>query len=178
MAGTRAAIRYAKAVLSLASDQDSASLVDKDMKLIANAIAENDDLNRLLKSAVIKSDIKKDILNKLFPKLNDLSTKLFDLLVTNKRIDILGDVALKYSLLFDELSGKEKAFVTTALPMDKSLESKVLKKIKELTSKTIELENIVDDSIIGGFILRIGDQQYNASVANNLNKLKKEFTLS
>jgi len=62
--------------------------------------------------------------------------------------------------------------------MTDKLEAKVLAKVKELTSKSVELENIVDDTIIGGFILRIGDKQYNASVANKLNNLKREFTLN
>ena len=178
MAGTRAAIRYAKAVLSLASDQKAALAVDNDMKLLSKTISENEDLDQLIKNAVIKSEVKKEMLNKIFPKVNVISSNLFDLLVSNKRINILGDIALKYSQLFDDLNGKEKAIVTTAIPMTNDLEEKVLKKIKQLTSKTVELENIVDESIIGGFILRIGDKQYNASVSNKLNKLKREFTLN
>ncbi len=178
MAGTRAAIRYAKAVLSLASDQKAALAVDNDMKLLSKTISENEDLDQLIKNAVIKSEVKKEMLNKIFPKLNVISSNLFDLLVSNKRINILGDIALKYSQLFDDLNGKEKAIVTTAIPMTNDLEEKVLKKIKQLTSKTVELENIVDESIIGGFILRIGDKQYNASVSSKLNKLKREFTLN
>jgi len=178
MAGTRAAIRYAKALLSLASDQKAGKAVNNDMKLIAETIGENEDLDKLLKSAVIKSELKKQTLNKIFPKINKLSSNLFDLLVSNKRIDILEDIVTKYSILFDELEGKEKATVITAIPMTDKLEAKVLAKVKELTSKSVELENIVDDTIIGGFILRIGDKQYNASVANKLNNLKREFTLN
>jgi F-type H+-transporting ATPase subunit delta len=178
MAGTRAAIRYAKAVLSLASDQKAASTVDKDMKLMSKTIAENEDLDQLLKSAVIKSELKKETLNKIFPNLNSISSSLFDLLVSNKRVNILGDIASKYSVLFDELNEKEKAVVITAIPMTSELEVKVLARIKELTNKSVELENVVDESIIGGFILRVGDKQYNASVANKLNNLKREFTLN
>ena len=56
-------------------------------------------------------------------------------------------------MLFDELNGKEVAKVTTAVPMTKDLKIKVLAKIKELTTKAVVVENIVDESIIGGFIL-------------------------
>lgn len=178
MAGTRAAIRYAKAALSLASDQKSAKAVNKDMIAIAKTIAENEELNLVLKSSVVKAEIKKAALTKIFPKLNKISADLINLLITNKRIDILGAVATKYTELFDDLSGKEIAQVTTAFPMTDDLEIKVLAKVKELTSKAVTLENIVDESILGGFILRIGDKQYNASVANKLNKLKREFTLN
>jgi len=53
-----------------------------------------------------------------------------------------------------------------------------LAKAKELTGKDVTIKNIVEESIIGGFILRIGDIQYNASIANKLNKLKREFILN
>ena len=178
MAGTRAAIRYAKAVLSLANDQNTAEAVNNDMKLIANAVAENIALSDMLNSSVIKSEVKKSTLLAVFPNLNVVSTGLFDVLVSNKRVNILNDIALKYSVLFDELNGKEVAQVTTAIPMTDDLEMKVLAKVKELTSKAVALENIVDESILGGFILRVGDKQYNASISNKLNKLKREFTLN
>ncbi len=178
MAGTRAAIRYAKAVLSLANDQNAADAVNNDMKLIATTIAENEELGQVLKSAVVKSDVKKAALTEIFKNINGISSELFNVLMSNKRIDILGDVASKYNVLFDELKGKEVAQVTTAIPMTNDLEIKVLAKIKELTNKAVELENIVDENILGGFILRIGDKQYNASVSNKLNKLKREFTLN
>lgn len=178
MAGARAAIRYAKAILSLATDQKVADAVDSDMKLMANTIGDNIDLANMLNSAVIKSEEKKAVLLALFPKLNSISTSLFDVLIENKRVDILHNIALQYSILFDKLNGKEVATVTTAIPMTKDLESKVLNKVKELTNKEVTLENIVDESILGGFILRVGDKQYNASISNKLNKLKKEFTLN
>jgi len=177
-AGTRAAIRYAKAMLSLANDQNTADAVNNDMKLMANAIAENTELGDMLNSSVVKSEAKKAALLAIFPNLNTISSGLFDVLISNKRLNILNDVAVKYSVLFDEFNGKEIAQVTTAIPMTDELEVKVLAKVKELTSKAVELENIVDESILGGFILRVGDKQYNASVSNKLNKLKREFTLN
>ena len=178
MAGARAAIRYAKAMLSLATDQKKADVVNNDMKLMANTITENMAFSEMLNNAVVKSEDKKAVLLEVFPKLNKISTDLFDVLISNKRIDILHDIAIHYSILFDTLKGKEVAKVTTAIPMTKELEAKVLAKVKELTNKEVVLENIVDENILGGFILRVGDKQYNASVSNKLNKLKREFTLN
>lgn len=178
MAGARAAIRYAKAMLSLATDQKTAGAVNNDMKLMAKTIADNAELSDMLNNAVIKSEAKKEVLLAVFPKLNKISTSLFDILIENKRVDILNDITNQYTRLFDVLNGKEVAFVTTAVPMTKELETKVLTKLKELTSKEITIENIVDESILGGFILRVGDKQYNASISNKLNKLKREFTLN
>ncbi|WP_166960076.1 ATP synthase F1 subunit delta [Yeosuana marina] len=178
MAGARAAIRYAKALLSLATDQKKADAVNNDMKLMANTIAENTELSNMLNNSVIKSETKKAALLAVFPKLNSISAGLFDVLISNKRMTILNDIVLQYSILFDAFNGKEIAKVTTAVPMTKELEAKVLTKVKTLTNKEVSLENIVDESILGGFILRVGDKQYNASISNNLNKLKREFTLN
>ena len=103
-------------------------------------------------------------------------TPNFDILIENKRVDILQDVAKKYTFLFDQMNKTEVATVTTAVPLTKELEAKVLAKVKELTGNDVSLENKIDESIIGGFILRVGDLQYNASIANKLNTLKREFT--
>lgn len=178
MAGARAAIRYAKAVLSLASDRKSAEAVNNDMKLIANTIAESKDLSDTLQSPVISSLVKKTVLLEVFKKSDKTTLSLIDTLVNNNRIDILGHVALKYSQLFDQSKGIELATVTTAIALTADLKKKVLAKAMELTGKNVEVENIIDEDIIGGFILRIGDIQYNASIANQLNKLKREFTLN
>lgn len=178
MAGARAAIRYAKAVLNLSLSEKKADKVNDDMVSIAKTISENEELSGMLSNSVIKAETKKAALSAIFPKLNKITSGLLDLLITNKRINILGAVAEKYIVLFDAHNGKEVAQVTTAVPLTKDLEKKVLAKVKDLTSKTVELESIVDESIIGGFILRVGDKQFDASISNQLNKLKREFILN
>jgi F-type H+-transporting ATPase subunit delta len=178
MAGARAAIRYAKALLSLASDLKTTEVVNNDMKLIADTLAESKDLSEALQSPVIPSSIKKSILLEVFKKTDKSTLGLIDTLVSNNRINILVDVASKYNQLFDESKGIELATVTTSVELTADLKKKVLAKAKALTGKDVEVENIIDESILGGFILRIGDVQYNASVANQLNKLKQEFTLN
>lgn len=178
MAQTRAAIRYAKAILNLANEQNSTSAVNEDMKSIVNAVAASEDLHEMLQSPVINSTIKKETLLKVFPELNKLSVKLINILVENKRINILDAVAHKINELFDESQGIQIANVTTAIPLTDALKAKVLVKVKELTGNDAEIKNNVDESILGGFILRVGDIQYNASIANKLDKLKREFTLN
>jgi F-type H+-transporting ATPase subunit delta len=76
------------------------------------------------------------------------------------------------------MRGSQVASVTTAIPLTNDLKIKVLAKVKELTGKEAEVKNIIDESILGGFILRVGDIQYNASISNKLAKLKREFTLN
>ncbi|WP_296382420.1 ATP synthase F1 subunit delta [Winogradskyella sp.] len=178
MSGSRAAIRYAKAVLSLATDQKSADAVNGDMKSITNAIAQSEDLNQMLQSPVVRSSDKKAVLTSIFKDANVATTNLIDTLISNKRLALLNDVAASYTQLYDQMRGSQVATVTTAVPLSDDLKTKVLAKVKELTGKEAEVENIIDESILGGFILRVGDIQYNASIANKLDKLKREFTLN
>jgi F-type H+-transporting ATPase subunit delta len=178
MSGSRAAIRYAKAVLSLATDQKSADAVNSDMKSITNAIAQSEDLSQMLQSPVIRSSDKKAVLTSVFKNANVATTNLIDTLISNKRLALLNDVAASYTQLYDQMRGTQVATVTTAVPLTDDLKTKVLAKVKELTGKEAEVENIIDESILGGFILRVGDIQYNASIANKLDKLKREFTLN
>jgi F-type H+-transporting ATPase subunit delta len=178
MAGTRAAIRYAKAVLSLATDNKAAATVQADMALIGQAIENNASLADVLKSPVVKLSEKADVLNALFPSVSSESKSLFTILVTNKRVDILGQVAAQYGIQYDIENNKENAFVTTAIPMNPELETKVMAKLKTLTTNEVTLNKSVDENILGGFILRVGDQQYDASVSNQLNTIKRKFTIN
>jgi F-type H+-transporting ATPase subunit delta len=176
MASTRAAIRYAKAILDLANSKGVAEAVNNDMKLIASTIESNLELSTFIQNPTTRVDVKESALLEVFANVNGITKGLFHLLFENKRFQILDAIAVQYSKVFDESNGVEVAKVTTAIPMDAALEAKVLAKIATLSDKKITIENIVDPAIIGGFILRIGDQQYNASVANRLQVLKRELS--
>jgi len=176
MASTRAAIRYAKAILDLANSKGVAETVNNDMKLIASTIGTNAELSTFIQNQTTKVEVKESALLEVFANVNGVTKGLFHLLFENKRFEILEAIAVEYIKLFDESNGVETAKVTTAIPMDAALEAKVLAKVATLSDKKITIENIVDPSIIGGFILRIGDQQYNASVANRLQVLKRELS--
>ncbi|MFV8334824.1 ATP synthase F1 subunit delta [Flavobacterium sp. RSP29] len=176
MASTRAAIRYAKAILDLANSKGVAEVVNNDMKLIASTINGNLELSTFIQNPTMKVEVKEKALLEVFSGSNGVTQGLFHLLFENKRFEILEAIAIEYSKLSDIMNGIEVAQVTTAIPMDTALEAKVLAKIATLSDKKITIENIVDASIIGGFILRIGDKQYNASVANRLQVLKRELS--
>lgn len=176
MASTRAAIRYAKAILDLANSKGVAEAVNNDMKSIATAIETSQELSTFIQNPTTKVEVKESALLEVFANVNGVTKGLFHLLFENKRFEILEAIALEYKKLFDESNGVEVAKVTTAIAMDAALEAKVLAKVATLSDKKVTIENIVDPSIIGGFILRIGDQQYNASVANRLQVLKRELS--
>ena len=176
MSGTRAAIRYAKAILEIAQSKGVAPAVSMDMKTIASTIKENQELSNFILNPTLKVEQKENALLEVFATSDAVTKMLFHLLFENKRFEILEGVAQEYSKLYDESIGVQVAQVTTAFPMDEALKATVLAKITSLSDKKITIVSIVDPAIIGGFILRIGDQQYNASVANRLQVLKRELS--
>lgn len=178
MSESRAAIRYAKAILDLAVQNKATEAVEKDMRSIVGTISESKELKDMLASPVISGTSKKEVLGQVFKGSHAISEGLTRMLVENKRISILNEVALKYIILNEQLKGKDVAYVTTAVPLTTALEKKVLKQVASITGNEVTIENKVDESIIGGFILRVGDLQYDASVSNKLNNLKREFSNS
>ena len=173
---SRAAIRYAKAILDIAVSSNNSKKVNEDMLTIVESIAGSNELSEFLSSPIITSEVKRNALTEIFESVQSETKSLFRLLQENKRFEILAPIAVQYNSLFDEMNGVEVANVTTAFPITPELEAKVLAKIATFSDKKITIINTIDASIIGGFVLRIGDKQYNASVANRLQELKREFS--
>jgi len=175
MTGTRAALRYAKAILDVSNANGNAETVNQDMKTITTAILQSNELKSFLENPIIKGKAKLAALNEIFASANADTKKLFSVLLENKRLNILEAIALQYASLYDEMKGIQVAYVTTATPLTPELEAQVLTKIKQVSDKEITIVNDVNKDIIGGFIIRLGDMQFNTSIANKLSQLKREF---
>lgn len=173
---SRAAIRYAKAALELSVESKATDAVNADMRHILDTLEKNPELRDVLSSPILTGDQKKSVLLNVFEQSEKITTNLLRLLVENKRISFLGEVASRYIYLYDLMKGEKVAEITTAVPLTSELEEDILNRVEKLTGNKVALENIIDQNIIGGFILRIGDLQFNASIANQLNSLRREFT--
>ena len=178
MRAGRVSIRYAKALLEFAIENQKEKSVVQEMENILSVMESSPDLEGALNSPVLPGSQKRKIIDEIFPKASKMLKSLFDLLSQNGREGILGGVAHHYIQLFDTHQGKVVATVTTAVPLTADLEKEVLKKAATLTPLKIQLKNIVDPNIKGGFILRVGDLQYNASIADRLEALKRELITS
>lgn len=176
MKNTRAALRYAKALLSLSVEKSLTDAVQSDMQTIVSLFSNSAEVGVFLENPTLTHTAKQNALSKLLPQLSPESKQLINLLAKNNRIDLLDEVATAYLKLLRTHQGQATATVTTAVALTPSLEKKVLEKAKSLSSAQLTLVNHVDPSLIGGFILRIGDLQYNASVAHQLEQMKRELT--
>lgn len=177
MKETRVALRYAKSLISLAEERDVLEQVKGDMEIILSVCEESQDFSNMLKSPVVKADKKSAILNQVFGnKISELSLSFLNLLTSKKREAILGAVAENYINLYNESKNIVSATVTTAAAITEDIKAQVLTQLKSVVGDAdVRIEERVDASLIGGFVLRVGDLEFNASVANKLQKLKREF---
>lgn len=175
MSEHRAAYRYARALMDLAVEQGKVKEVEKDIRLVLDTIQESDPLKEVLHSPVLTDQDKGAALKALFGKTEPLTGDLFNLLATNKRVAILKEVSEQYIALYEEMQGQDVAKVLTAVPLNADLEKKLLKQLKAITGRDVVIENEINPDLIGGFILQLGDLEYNASIASKLGNLKREL---
>ena len=172
---SRAAIRYSKAIFIIAEKSNNLSNLKDDMDSIISAHKSSDDFKNLIGNPLINNSDKKEILSIVLSKMNEQTSNLINLLIANKRLSILYDIAHGFNDIYNRENNIERARVITATPISDKIKTQVLKKIQTLSNKSIEIENIIDETIIGGFILRYENREYNASFSQRLSKLKSEL---
>ena len=172
---SRAAIRYSKAVFQISEESNSLSEVKKDMDAIIVANKSSKEFKNLLKNALINYSDKKEIISSLIINMNEITNRLISLLTINKRLSILADVAQGFNEIYNRKKNIATATVITATPISDDIRTKVLNKIKTISDKSVQIQNIVDENILGGFILRFENREYNASFSKKLMELKTEL---
>ena len=176
MEGTRAASRYAKAFIDLAIEQKSLEQAYTDMKYVADVCASTHEFVVFLKSPIIKTDKKQAVLKEIFNgKLSKVTDAYIQLITSKKREIYLAEIAHEFIEQYKEKNKILTAVVTTANGIDDSIRKKVMEIVKGVTTSDVVLQEVIDKDIIGGFIIRVGDKQVDASIARKLNNLKRSF---
>jgi F-type H+-transporting ATPase subunit delta len=178
MVDSRAASRYVKSLLGLAIEQKALDNVHSDMLLFAKVVDENKNFALMLRSPVISHDKKNEILSRIFKgKVHSLTMAFFDIITRKNREPLLPAIAKEFHTAYNEHKGISKATVTSAVPLDANLRAEfetLVKKYSDL--KQVELVEKVDPDMIGGFVLKVGDRQIDASLKNKLKALKVKFS--
>lgn len=178
MAYSRVASRYVKSLLSLAEEQKVLDQVHADMQLLDRVCKSNRDFVLMLKSPIIKHDKKRDILEAVFKnKVHKLTMSIIDILTKKNREPLLPAIAAEFHQAYNEYKGIQKASISTTVAMDAGTRAQIEAMVKQLSSKNqVEVEEKVDTSLIGGFILNVGDRQIDASIKTKLKSLKVKFS--
>ena len=136
---SRAAIRYAKAMYDIANEESSVNEVYKDMTFINELNSSSPDFKNLLSNSQINYQDKKKAILSILENNNTITEKLIDLLIHNKRVPIIGDIAISFIQLYNKHNDIKEATVITASPINEDLESIILSKINISDSKSISL---------------------------------------
>ncbi|QIX61962.1 ATP synthase F1 subunit delta [Hymenobacter lutimineralis] len=178
MSEQRVASRYAKSLLDLAEERGALEQVKQDMDLFSKTLDENRDLRLLLRNPIVNHDKKLSILRAVFGgKVSDLTEKFFTIVTQKNRESALEFIGSEFLSQYNALRGVQAAEVTTATPLTPELRTQVQQIVREQTGlQQVTLTEKVDASLIGGFVLRVGDQQIDDSVRYRLRKLRSEFS--
>jgi F-type H+-transporting ATPase subunit delta len=175
MKSTKAAGRYAKALLELALDQQKIEVVEKDMQQIITVANEAHDFQVFLNSPLIKVDKKLEVIKSIFGNFDALSISFLEMVATNRREDIITEIASAFLTQLKEHRGIVQVTIISAKTLDSQTKNQITSKISASIKGALEITEEIDESLIGGFIVRMGDHQIDASVSNQLNRLKQEL---
>jgi len=177
MPNPRLAARYAKSLIDLAQEKGQLEKVYADMLWLQQVCKSNRDFVNLLRSPIIKADKKGKILNAIFAgKISPLTSAFMTLLLNKEREGNLPEIATAFVEQYKQHKGISTAKLTTAVPVSEDVRQAILQKLKtERHLQQVELDTQVDPALIGGFVLEIGDERMDSSVAFELNNIRKQF---
>ncbi len=165
---------YSEALFDVAKEHDSLDEVRDQLGEIADAVAADRDLQIFFFSPYFSSVEKREGIRKAITDGNPELINFLELLAEKHRMPALFRIRKR----FDELWGVENQLLhvtlTSAIELDPSVIESVGAQIERKTGKTIELTSRVDDSIIGGLVLQVGNRVLDASIRNRLDKLRRE----
>lgn len=176
MKSTKVATRYAKALLELAIENKKVDAILGDMNYLLSANAETRDFQMLLKSPIISADKKIAIFAVIFDQFETVTKSFIELITNNRREALLSEIAEAFNALVKEHKGIVPVTIVSATALNEETKNKILAKIQATIKGTLEVTESIDASLIGGFVVKMGDKRIDASVASQLNNLKQRLT--
>ena len=177
MSNVRLATRYAKSLLDLSKERNEVENAFADMKWLQFVCKHNRDFINMLRSPVIKSDTKGKIVKAIAgDKIGALTNGFIQLLINKGREGALPEIATSFIQQYKNFKKIHSVKLTTATPVSEELKKSIVDHIKSTTDmQNIELETVVNENIIGGFVLQTGDKMVDASIAYDLKEIAKQF---
>ncbi len=174
--GTKVATRYATALLELAIEQNKVDQIAGDMNYLLEVNDETRDFQLLLDSPIVKADKKIAIFGEIFGQFEDLTMSFVKLITENGRENYLPGIAEMFDEQVKTYKGIVPVTLITATQMEESTKRTILDKVDKNIEGQLEVTELIDESLIGGFIVRMGDTQIDASIASQFNNLKQRLT--
>lgn len=177
MANHRLSSRYANSILQLAKEGNILTDVFTDMQLIKNTITNSKELQLMLKSPIVPSKNKTAVLNKIFDgNVKDVTSKFLKLLISKGRESFLQEISTEFIVAYNKMHKIADVTLVTATPATE----KIVTEVTNLLTKTgayskVSIKQVIDPSIIGGFVLKMDDQLLDNSIQRKLQVIRKEL---
>lgn len=164
---------YAEALMSLAQQKNITDLIADNVRSLWTLLQESSELKTFLASPLVKAEDKKAIIRQLAQEqIDPFLLNFLLLLVDKKRIGFVEGVFTKYLEILRKLNNIVLAEVTSAVEIHEEDKHKLIEKIKNLTGATgVEIQTKIDPDIIGGVIIKVGSQVYDASLKGQLRRI-------
>jgi F-type H+-transporting ATPase subunit delta len=164
------AYRYAKALIDLANQQGVVDEVNKDMSFFETICNENANFVAVMANPIVRHDKKLSILKKIFE--NNVNFSIFSVLTKKNREKLIYSIAKEFQKLYNLQTGVQIVEISSSVALTETQKADFAKMVSGAINKQVKLEESVDESLIGGYVLRVGDTQIDTSVKKKLNELK------
>lgn len=168
--------RYSNALFEVALETDRLDSMGEELSLITASLEEHGDLFKALKSPLIKSDEKKEMLRAIFQ--DHLSKELMNFLfiiIDKQRGGDLLEIGREYRMLVAAHQNTIEAVATTAVEMSEKQISALSEKLSQTSGKTVTLQNIVDPAVVGGVFVKIGDKVIDGTMKRRLTEIEEQL---
>lgn len=175
---SKAARRYAKALLQSAIEQNILGDVEKDIRFISKTLSDSHELKVFLRSPVIKGEDKLRGLTSIFGShISKETMGLLNLLAEKNRENLLADICTGFINLYNDHQGIIKVDVISAMELDKKQKKTLQDELSDSTGKKVDMSLSVDKSLVGGLVVKIGDTVIDGSVKHKIRMLKNQFAV-
>lgn len=179
MLTSKVAKRYAQGLLNFTQESGNTDSVFTEMGDILKTIEKSKELQSFFASPIIDVKKKVSIALKIFKDFSPLTKSMLQLIIKQGRESQMQNIAQEFINKVEDMNGVQRITITSASALSSENISNILKS-SELVNhdNKFDVKSIINPEILGGYILRVGDQQVDASVKSKLSKLKKEFQLN
>lgn len=166
--------RYARALFDLAVEKDATDQWATDLAQLAE-VMQDEQFNLFLKHAEVPLDRKIESLATVLPEIDPMVRNLGSLLITRGSVDTIGDVAVSYNRLVDDRLERQRIEVTTAVELEPAEAERIRQFVANLVQREVVMSTQVDESILGGMVIQIGDRLMDGSTRSRLEELRKQI---
>ena len=166
---------YARSLFEVAQEQGKLDVVREELGQITEALEENAELRLFFYSPYFSTDEKRDGLRRTVTDADPMTMNVLDILVENHRLPVLPRLRREYERRWREANNLLPVTVTSAVQLDDAVVERIGDEIGRQTGRTVELTREVDPSIVGGFVVRVGNAILDASIKNRLDNLRKQI---